>query len=253
MPPPLRTSVTAWSAISCAFSLDSGESTTSPILSRSTRRLRSSPTRSLAARILSTLSWIRWRVRRPLATAAVTAFTAASGSAGISSTSAPASSALTAASPVEKLLTMPAISSASVTTMPWKPRSFFNKSVRIGAESVAGIPGGESDGTATCAVITASTPEAIAVHGDGGHVHVAVHRRVAVSRKVFHRGQRVVLLVAVRSFDEGLHFRRHGLGILPERPDIDDRIIRVIIDIGHGIENPMNPQRARLPRRHLAL
>src|ERR1017187_4795013 len=63
MPPPLRTSVTAWSAIPCAFWLDSGESTTSPMPSRSTKRLCSSPTRSLAASILTTLSWIFRRIR----------------------------------------------------------------------------------------------------------------------------------------------------------------------------------------------
>ena len=80
----------------------------------------------------------------------------------MSSTSAPASSARTAASPVEKVLTMPAISSASVTMMPLKPSSFFNRSVRIAEESVEGIPGGESAGTAMCAVITESTPAAMA-------------------------------------------------------------------------------------------
>jgi len=85
-----------------------------------------------------------------------------------------------------------------------------------------------------------------------GMFHVAVHRRVAVSRKMFHGGQRVVLLVAVRSFDEGLHLRRTASGFSPNERILMIGLYRIIVNVGHRIEDPMNSQRPRLARRHLA-
>ena len=61
-----------------------------------------------------------------------------------------------------------------------------------------------------------------------------------------------ILLIGVRAFDERLHLRRHGLGVLAERTDVDDRVIRVVVDVRHRIVDPLHAQRARLARRDLA-
>ena len=119
----------------------SGELTTSPMASRSTKRFRSRPAIPWPPERAPRSPRCAAALSRPLRTAAMTASIAASGSVGMSSTSAPASSARTAPHAGAKPLAIPPISSASVTTMPLKPSSRASRPVRMAGESVAGRSG----------------------------------------------------------------------------------------------------------------
>ena len=138
--------------------------------------------------------------------------------------------------------------------------------MRIAGESVAGTSGGASAGTAMCAVMIGihagidgglerhqfEAFEPFPVGGDGGQVHVRVHGGVAVPREMFGGGQREVLLVGVRPFDEGPDVRRDVVRILAEGADVDDRIIGIVVDVGDRVKDPLDAQRARLARGDLA-
>ena len=93
----------------------------------------------------------------------------------------------------------------------------------------------------------------LAVGGDGGDAEVSVGGRVAVPRKMLGGGQHDAAAVGLGSFDEGFHVSRHHLRVLAERADVDDGIVGIIVDIGIGVENPVDTERTRLPRCNFAL
>ena len=106
---------------------------------------------------------MRSRGMRPDSTAATTASTVTPMAAGASSTSDPASSASTAASPAPYPSVIAAMRSASVKRMPPNPISPRRSSVMNSGDMVAGRLSPSTPGTATCAVITASTPASTAM------------------------------------------------------------------------------------------
>ena len=65
-------------------------------------------------------------------------------------------------------------------------------------------------------------------------------------------GQDEILLVRVGAFDEGLHLCRHSLRILAKRADVDDRVIGIVVDIGDGRVDPVNPNGAGFERGDFA-
>ena len=69
-------------------------------------------------------------------------------------------------------------------------------------------------------------------------LHVAVFRRVAMTWEVFRRKQNVVGRIGVRSFNKRPYFVADRLWIFAERPDVDYRIIGVVVDIGVGAQTP---------------
>ena len=66
------------------------------------------------------------------------------------------------------------------------------------------------------------------VDANRGETDVRVRIRVAVAREVFQRGEHPVVLQPAHI---AAHEARDGLGVLPERAGVDDRIERVIVDV----------------------
>ena len=64
---------------------------------------------------------------------------------------------------------------------------------------------------------------------------------VAVSREMLQCREHAVLLQAVHVC---LHQLRHGARVLAERADIDDRIERIVVDVGVGREVDVDPDGA---------
>ena len=83
--------------------------------------------------------------------------------------STPASTAITAISAGEAYLVMPPIIKASVTIMPSKPNFWRNLPVRIKGERVTGYLSSQAE-INKCAVITLSTPAAIACWKGGNSI-----------------------------------------------------------------------------------
>ena len=79
-----------------------------------------------------------------------------------------------------------------------------------------------------------------------------IHRRIAVTGEMLGRYQHVIPPVGMRALDEGAYLGRNRFRVLAERADIDDRVVRIAIDVRDRIVDPLHAQRARLPCRHLA-
>jgi hypothetical protein len=99
---------------------------------------------------------------RPLCTAATIESIAVRLLAGMRIMSLPARKARTALSPAPNCCTMAPIAIASVTASPPNPRESRSTPVMIAGERVAGVASPTRHGSATCAVITAATPSAMA-------------------------------------------------------------------------------------------
>ncbi len=110
---------------------------------------------------------IRASLISPPRTAASTAFQATERSGGLSSWSTPALIARTATRASPYFFRTPSMASESVITTPSKPRRSRSRPVRMGRERVAGSPLGSKAGKTMCAVMTESTPAAIAALNGG--------------------------------------------------------------------------------------
>ena len=51
---------------------------------------------------------------------------------------------------------------------------------------------------------------------------------------------------------KAVYVLRHFLRILAKGANVDDRIVRIIVDVGDRRKDPLDAQRASLPRRDLA-
>ena len=135
-----------------------------------------------------------------------------------------------------------------------------------GAERVAIWPDGSSAGTATCAVITASTPAAMAARKGTrsvasrtsrlsvtvGRRRVRVLVRAAVAGEVLGRRD---LARVVDAGDEGGDERGRALGVGPVGARADDGVARVAVDVGDGRVGHVDARGERLAAglpRHLA-
>jgi hypothetical protein len=80
-------------------------------------------------------------------------------------------------------------------------------------------------------------------------LQVTVHGRVAVPGKVLDRREQPALTGAS---DEGGRQLSDQLRVLAVRTDVDHGVGRVVVDVGHRSEGPVQPESARLARGHLA-
>ncbi len=127
-------------------------------------------------------------------------------------------------------------------------------------ETVAGMLPGSSAGTFRCAVITASTPAAIAL-AEGRQLHgfnsivigiqarqrqMAVFGGVTMAGEMLGGDQHGILAVRMRAVDVGFHEARHLLRVFAEGADVDDGIIGVIVNVGHRREQPVDAHGARI-------
>ena len=70
-----------------------------------------------------------------------------------------------------------------------------------------------------------------AVVQNHGRVGVGVHARVAVTRKMLGRSQQAAVF---HSFHVGVGFFKNAVFVFPKRPKINNGVVGVVIDIGHG-------------------
>jgi hypothetical protein len=85
--------------------------------------------------------------------------------------------------------------------------------------------------------------EPLAVHVEPGHAGVRIYSRVAVAGKVFEGDEDGVGGVASGAFDVGLDMLGYKLGVLAVGADVDDRILRIVVDIGIGGVDPVDAER----------
>ena len=81
------------------------------------------------------------------------------------------------------------------------------------------------------------------------HLHVAIFGGIAMAWEMLGAQQNIIRRVRVRAFDECRHILCDRLGIFAERTRIDDRVIRIVVDVRIGSEHPCDSERARLARR----
>src|SRR6185437_6732851 len=120
---------------------------------------------------------------------------------------------------------------------------------------------GSSAGNATCAIITASEPALIPASNGGSST--AFRRSsgaftrarfkcestsVSPCPKVFQRGQHPALM---RSPDIRRDHLANLCRVLAIRAGVDDRVLRINLHVGDGIEVPVDAQRTRLLRHEL--
>ena len=84
--------------------------------------------------------------------------------------------------------------------------------------------------------------------GDDRQADVGVALRVAVAGEVLQRRQHPVVTQAV---DVGLHELRDRSGVFPKRAGVDDRVERVVVEIGVGGEVDVDADRPAFHRRGL--
>ena len=87
-----------------------------------------------------------------------------------------------------------------------------------------------------------------AVVRNHGRVGVGVHARVAVARKVLGRGQQAAV---VHSFHVGVGFFKNAVLVFTKRPKINNGVVGVVIDIGHGGKINVHSHPFGLPREGL--
>src|SRR5208282_5573141 len=88
-----------------------------------------------------------------------------------------------------------------------------------------------------------------AIAGDGREREMRIDADVSVTGEMFRRGDRAVLLDAAYKVGNVLG---DSPRIFAERPDVDDRVVRVIVDVRHRREDPVDPGSARFARREFA-
>ncbi len=88
------------------------------------------------------------------------------------------------------------------------------------------------------------------IRPDHRQAEVGIDRRVPMPGKMLRRGQHPPL---ARPADESGAQAGDGFQVLPERPDVDDGVFGIAVDVHHGSEDPVHPQGARLAGRDAAL
>ena len=88
-----------------------------------------------------------------------------------------------------------------------------------------------------------------AVDADDRKLQVAVDGGVAVPRKMFGRRQHAA---AAGALDKGDTEPGDQLRVLAKRPQVDHRVVRIVIDIDHRSKGPVDAQRPPFPGRHLS-
>ncbi len=91
--------------------------------------------------------------------------------------------------------------------------------------------------------------QALAVDADHGTFVVTIRRGVPMARKVLRGSQHAALS---RALDVGPHHSRHELRVFTVGADVDDRIGRVVVDVGHRGESPVNSQGTSLSGGYFA-
>ena len=74
---------------------------------------------------------------------------------------------------------------------------------------------------------------------DDRKTDVGVHIGITMTWEVLPRRDSTVIL---NSTDEGYTHFGDLLGILPERPDVNNRIFRIVVNVEHGCKRNVHPQ-----------
>jgi hypothetical protein len=90
--------------------------------------------------------------------------------------------------------------------------------------------------------------EPLAVHVEPGHAGVRIYSRVAVAGKVFEGDEDRMVGVAAGAFEVGFDVLRDQVWIFAVGADVDDRVCRVVVDVGVGRVNPVHPERPGFAR-----
>ena len=75
---------------------------------------------------------------------------------------------------------------------------------------------------------------------------MAILGRVAVPGEMLSRHQHGILSIRMRAGDVSLNEARYLSRVLAKRSNVDDRIVGVVIDVGHRGEQPVDAHRARV-------
>ena len=202
----------------------------------------------------------RAALMRPLSTARRSPLNAAAWSGELSTMSLPASTARTAASPASALLVTPAMPIESVMARPVEPEIGAQQAVddRLaeGGRIAAVVDGGETEmrghhGVGLGGNRGAERRELDVVEmrprmRDRGEPEMRIDVGVAVSREVLERGHRAASREPAHpGRGEGADTRR----IRAVRAGVDDRILRVVVDVGDGREVQVDAERAGFAAR----
>ena len=91
--------------------------------------------------------------------------------------------------------------------------------------------------------------EFCAVARNGGQGEMRIDADVAVAGEMFCRRERAIVFDAA---NELVHVRRDGCGVFAERANVDDRVVRIVVHVRIGRENPLHAGGPRFERREFA-